>query len=139
MATTSSDLLDALIREREQLVFEMDARRNKIAGLDIAIKLASEGEVGHSLSRHQKVHVSHTILSILAETGETGTKPKMLVELAASRGIVLNRASVYSLLNRMERAGTVVHEDARYKLREFAQEQAAHNVRSVARGAGTFA
>jgi hypothetical protein len=44
-----------------------------------------------------------------------------LTRLAAGRGISLNRGSVYSLLNRMQRAGIVVHEDTCYKLGEFSR------------------
>jgi DNA-binding PadR family transcriptional regulator len=99
----------------------MEALRNKIAGLEIAIKLISDGSERTASTRAGKVGVSETILSLLGESSETGLKPQAVIELAAQRGIRLNRGSVYSLLNRMERAGTVVHEDARYKLRVFAR------------------
>jgi hypothetical protein len=106
-----------LVNKRDQLVAEIEALRNKIAGLEIAIKLISEGSEQVASPIAGKVRVSETILSLLRESGETGLKPKAAIELAAGRGISLNRGSVYSLLNRMERAGTVVREDARYKLR----------------------
>ena len=113
--------LQQLINQRDHLLAEMEALRNKIAGLEIAIKLISDGSERASSAIAKKVRVSETILSLLRESDETGLKPQAIIELAGRRGIHLNRGSVYSLLNRMERAGTVVHEDARYKLREFAR------------------
>jgi len=123
METATTFHLQHLINQRDQLAMEMEALRNKIAGLEIAIKLISDGPEQAASPIAGKVHVSETIVSLLRESGETGLKPKAAIELAAGRGISLNRGSVYSLLNRMERAGTVVHEDARYKLREFARHR----------------
>jgi hypothetical protein len=121
METATAIHVQHLVDQRDQLVAEMEALRNKIAGLEIAIKLISNGPEEAPSPIAGRVRVSETILSLLHESGETGLKPTATIELAAQRGIRLNRGSVYSLLNRMERAGTVVHEDARYKLREFAR------------------
>jgi hypothetical protein len=123
METATAIHVQHLINQRDQLVVEMEALRNKIAGLEIAIKLISDGPEKATAPTGGKVHVSETIVSLLRESGETGLKPKDTIELAAGRGVSLNRGSVYSLLNRMERAGTVVHEDARYKLKEFARRR----------------
>jgi hypothetical protein len=104
--------LGHLIDERDRLVFEMEALRNKIAGLDIAIKLVSaEPEHSSSVAASGKVRVSDTIVELLRESGQRGLKPTVLVELAAARGIRLNRGSVYTILNRMEHMGTVAHEN----------------------------
>lgn len=117
--------LRRLMQQRDQLLKEAEALKNKIAGLDMAI-----GVIGDSPALHEglttiqpKVHVSETIVSLLREAGEAGLKAKATIELAADRGIPLNRGSVYSLLNRMTRNGTVVHEDSRYKLTEFARRR----------------
>jgi hypothetical protein len=122
--TVTAAHLRQLVSQRDQLVAEMEALRNKIAGLEMAIRLVSDGpEPGPVSPTTGKIRVSETLLSLLRESGETGLKPRAAIELAAGRGIDLNRGSVYSLLNRMERAGTVVHEDGRYKLREFARRR----------------
>src|ERR1700730_13771680 len=96
--------LQQLINQRDHLLAEMEALRNKIAGLEIAIKLISDGSERASSAIAKKVRVSETILSLLRESDETGLKPQAIIELAGRRGINLNRGSVYSLLNRMERA-----------------------------------
>ena len=113
--------LQQVINQRDHLLAEMEALRNKIAGLEIAIKLISDGSERASSAITKKVRVSETILSLLRESNETGLKPQAIIELAGRRGINLKRGSVYSLLNRMQRTGTVVHEDVRFKLREFAR------------------
>jgi hypothetical protein len=61
--------------------------------------------------------VPEILVKLLQTAGENGLKPKEAIELAERDGKHLNRGSVYSLLNRMERTGAVVHENARYKLR----------------------
>jgi hypothetical protein len=122
MESTAGNHLEHLTRQRDQLLTEMEALRNKIAGLDIAINVISgEPERPVVAPTGGKVHVSETIVSLLRESGANGLKPKAAIEIAAGRGILLNRGSVYSLLNRMEHAGTVVHEDAHYKLVEFSR------------------
>src|SRR5579862_684191 len=105
MELTGASHLEQLIKQRDQLVAEMEAMRNKIAGLEIAIRVVS-GEPERAITPGAgKIRVSETIVSLLRESGEAGLKPKAAIELAAGRGISLNRGSVYSLLNRMERAG----------------------------------
>jgi hypothetical protein len=111
-----------LIRARDQLATEIEALRNKIAGLDTAIQLISDHEPGLqevSSPQLEKVGVSDTIKRVLRDAGQSGLKPRDVIHLAARNGTSLNRGSVYSLLNRMERTGVVVHEEGRYKLAEF--------------------
>jgi hypothetical protein len=123
-----------LMDQRDQFVAQIEALRNKIAGLEIAIRLISEEPEELASPIAGRVRVSETILRLLRESAEVGLKPKDMIELAAERGITLNRGSVYSLLNRMERAVIVVREDARYKLRKFGRrpERAAAIVAAVA-------
>jgi hypothetical protein len=109
-----------LIKERDQLNAQIEALRNKVEGLEIAIKLISGRSPPATSTNGRTAHVSQTILGLLRDSGDAGLKPMDAIGLAARHGISLNRGSVYTLLNRMERSGVVVHEDARYKLREFA-------------------
>jgi hypothetical protein len=122
--------LQLLLEQRDKLLTDIEALRNKIGGLDIAIKLVSEASVPAvsetsvpaEASRPNRGTVSQTMIDLLRQSGEEGLKPRNVVEMAAYRGINLNRGSVYTLLNRMEHSGVVVHEDAYYKLKEFARE-----------------
>ena len=109
--------LRQLISERDKLQAEIEALRNKVEGLEIAIKLVSDETSRTSLTSESRPGVSETLVDLLRTAGETGLKPREAIEIAERDGKHLNRGSVYSLLNRMERAGIVVHENARYKLR----------------------
>lgn len=110
-----------IVDRRDQLLREVEALKNKIAGLDIAIGLIGEMPVHRepAAQGQPKVRVTETIVSLLREAGEVGLKPTAAIERAAERGISLNRGSVYSLLNRMMRNGAVVYQDGCYKLAEL--------------------
>jgi hypothetical protein len=122
--------LRLLLEQRDKLLTDVEALRNKIDGLDIAINLvsgvfvpaASEMSVPAEAPRLNRGAVSRTMIDLLRQSGEEGLKPRNVIEMAADRGINLNRGSVYTLLNRMEHSGVVVHEDAYYKLKEFVRE-----------------
>ncbi len=117
--------IQRLVHERDQLLREAEALKNKIAGLDMAIGLIGNGPMKQpGSSPGRKVHVSETIVTLLREAGEAGLKARTTIELAAERGIYLNGRSVYSLLSKMTRDGTVVHEDGRYRLKEFGRYRA---------------
>ena len=112
-----STALRQLISERDKLQAEIEALRNKVEGLEIAIKLVSDETSRTSLTSESRPGVSETLVDLLRTAGENGLRPREAIEIAERDGKHLNRGSVYSLLNRMERAGVVVHENARYKLR----------------------
>jgi hypothetical protein len=118
MGTMASTALRQLISEREKLHAEMEALLNKVEGLEIAIKLLSDETSRTSFASEGGLGVTETLVELLRSAGESGLKPREAIELAERNGKYLNRGSVYSLLNRMERTGVVVHENARYKLRE---------------------
>jgi hypothetical protein len=113
----ASTALRQLISERAKLQTEIDALRNKVEGLEIAIKLVSDETPQTSFATEGRTRVSETIIDLLRTAGESGLKPREAIELAERNGKHLNRGSVYSLLNRMERTGVIVHTNARYKLR----------------------
>jgi hypothetical protein len=109
-------LLQQLIAERDNINSQVEALRNQMEGLEIAIKLVSHGSALRPREEHVRAGVSETIIGVLRDSGDASLKPKAIIERAAERGISLNRGSVYALLNRMERAKLVIREDSRYKL-----------------------
>jgi hypothetical protein len=119
METSTAILIKTLLNERDQLIREIEALRNKVIGLEVAVDLIS-GRPPEAARAGDKGRVTKTIVGLLRESGETGLKAKGAVELAAGRGITLNSGSVYALLHRMARSGSVVREGGLYKLREFA-------------------
>jgi hypothetical protein len=113
----ASTALRQLISERDKLETEIKALRHKVEGLEIAIRLVSDEPSPISLASESRTGVSKTLVGLLRTAGENGLKPREAIEIAEREGKHLNRGSVYSLLNRMQRAGILVHENARYKLR----------------------
>ncbi len=124
----------ALLLQRERLVAEMEALRNKISGLDLAIQLITQDEqpdlaalprpdvmalprlVARVERGERGAGITTTIHRLLVAAGPTGINAEEAVELAAREGITLNRSSVSSLLSRMKRAGDLAYVDKKYVL-----------------------
>jgi hypothetical protein len=119
-AAMASTALRQLISERDKLEAEIEALRHKVEGLEIAIRLVSDELSPTPSASESRPGVSNTLVSLLRTAGENGLKPLEAIEIAERDGKHLNRGSVYSLLNRMQRVGIVAHENARYYLRSEA-------------------
>jgi hypothetical protein len=110
-----------LIQQRDQLLIEIEALRNKVVGLEMAIALFDgDGEAPTPTSSKKRSAMKDTILDLLNEVGTTGLNGLIAVEIAERRGIHLDRQSVSSLLSRLKADGAVVYEGQRYKLKQFA-------------------
>ncbi len=119
MSPASKPELTRLLDHKSELVAKMEAMRNKIAGLDLAIGLLA-GSVGSSpMASSRTSGVTETLINMLEQTGEEGLNAQTATELALRRGLHLRRQSLSSLLSRLKRQGTVVYEDGRYKLAKF--------------------
>jgi len=115
-----------LIHQRDQLLREIEALRNKVAGLEMAIALFDEDTVPPAAPQsRRRTGMKDTVLDLLNEAGTTGLNGAIAVEIAQRRGIHLDRQSVSSLLSRLKTDGAVVYEDQRYKLKQFAGTGAA--------------
>jgi len=110
-----------LVEQRDKLLTEIDALKNKVAGLEMAIGLLGNDEdsQGQPLSAVARLNLKATILDLLKEAGTTGLNATSAVEIAARRGITLNRGSVASNLSRMVKDGAVTYDGTRYRLPEF--------------------
>lgn len=115
--------LQKLVQRRAELLTEMEALRNKISGLDIAVALLNSGWVTPDGDEAYagKVNTTETIMGLLQKSGGTGLNAQTAVALAAGEGLSLNKGSVSSLLSRLKRDGIVIYENARYKLKEYAR------------------
>lgn len=127
-AGKASTHAEALLRQRDRLVAEMEALRNKISGLDLAIQLITQvdppadapterAERMERIDRGDRgAGITTTIQRLLVAAGATGINAEEAVEIAAREGITLNRSSVSSLLSRMKRAGDLAYVDKKYVL-----------------------
>jgi hypothetical protein len=110
-----------LLEQRDKLLVEIDALKNKVAGLEMAIGLLGneDDSQGQPLSAGARLNLKATILDLLKEAGTTGLNATSAVEIAARRGITLNRGSVASNLSRMVKDKAVTYDGTRYRLPEF--------------------
>lgn len=110
-----------LIEQRDRLLVEMEALRNRVAGLEMAIALFDgDGEASAPSSSKRRSGMKDTVLDLLNEVGTTGLNGAIAVEIAERRGMHLDRQSVSSLLSRLKADAIVVYEGQRYKLKQFA-------------------
>ena len=115
--------MQRLIEQRDQLIKEMEAIKNKIAGFELAIQLLeSDGkspEIPEPEARGRRSNVKTAILDLLKEVGTTGLNAQTAVEIAARRGINLDRGSVSSLLSRLKKDNVIEYDKERYRLPQF--------------------
>lgn len=95
-------VLDQMIDRRRELLAEIAALQNQVKGLEYAIALTN-GEP----EEPRRLHVTDMIVKLIREANGA-IKPQAIMAIASERGIPLNRGSVYSLINRMERKGELV-------------------------------
>ena len=117
MARTRADM-QKLIDQRDQLLTEIEAIRNKVAGLEMAISLL-DGE--RPTGKRSVTSVKGILLDLLKEVGTTGLNAQIAVDLANRRGITLNSGSVGSTLSRFKKDGIIVMNGEKYKLPQFAR------------------
>ncbi|MBI4923747.1 MAG: hypothetical protein HY834_18575 [Devosia nanyangense] len=110
-----------LEEQRDALLQEMEALRNKIAGLEMAMSLiSSDGAPATQGGRASRGSVKGAVLDLLRQSGTTGLTAQGTVDIAQARGIKLDLGSVRSLLSRFKREELAVFDGERYKLKQFA-------------------
>lgn len=74
-------------------------------------------------TRAKKGSVKTTVLELLEEVGPSGLNAVKAVDMAAQRGLSLERGSVSSLLSRLKSDGVVSHDGKAYRLNEHSGKQ----------------
>ena len=112
----------AIERQRDRLLVEIEAMRNKVAGLELALSLiGAEATAPEEREKPRETRgLRQTLTELLRESGTTGLNATSAVEVAQRRGVHLDRQSVASTLSRMKKDGEVVYNGERYKLVQFA-------------------
>ena len=106
-----------LVEKRTKLLAEIEALKNKLSGLEMAIALL--GGEGSASQEAPKANLKATILDLLTEAGATGLNATSAVEFASNKGVKLNRGSVASNLSRMAKEKTIVYDGDKYRLPQF--------------------
>lgn len=119
--------MQKLLEQRDQLLREIEALRNKVAGLEMAIALLDSNEdasvVRSGRKTPEKRSVKGILLDLLEEAGTTGINASSAVEIANRRGITLDRGTVSSLLSRLKRDEVAAYDGERYRLKKFVAPQ----------------
>ncbi|TNC07103.1 hypothetical protein FF100_33570 [Methylobacterium terricola] len=117
----NEEMKQRLLQERDMLLRKKEAIENQIAGIERAIALISEdGDVEAPPSQGRRVATKGIVLDLLSDVGTTGLNAQSAVDMAANRGIDLDKASVSSLLSRLKKDEVVVYDGDRYRLKKFA-------------------
>jgi hypothetical protein len=111
---TGKAKMKVLEDQRDALLNEIEALRNKVAGLEMAMALLTgDNTAGEKTKKSSaKISVTATLLDLLKQAGTTGLNAQTAVEIAQARGIELEKSSVSSLLSRLKREGTLVYDRA---------------------------
>jgi hypothetical protein len=117
MATTKADM-QRLIAQRDQLLKEVEALRNKVAGIEMAISLL-ESDVAIKPSGKRQAGLKALVLGMLEEVGTTGLNAAVAVEMANRRGVTIQAGSVSSTLSRFKKDDLVAYDGDRYRLPKF--------------------
>ena len=121
MATRKVDMQRKLIeQQRDRLLGEIEALKNKVAGLEMALSLLGGEEAVGVRQERSRGGLKQTLLDLLREAGTTGLNAATALEVAERRGIHLDRQSVSSTLSRMKAEGLVEYSKDRYRLAQFA-------------------
>lgn len=119
MASKKADM-QKLQEQRSALLREIEALRNKVAGLEMAMQLLDDDAPKQGEKTSRKSGVKNVLLDLLEDVGTTGLNAATAVQLAANRNIVLDRGTVSSLLSRFKRDGVVEYDGERYRLKKYA-------------------
>jgi hypothetical protein len=107
-----------LIDQRDQLLKEIEALRNQVAGIEMAITLLDGDETTAGTGAQRSVKA--VVLDLLKEVGTTGLSAASVCEMAHRRGITLHSGSVGSTLSRLKGLGVVVLQGNKYVLADYA-------------------
>lgn len=122
MAKVSANM-QKLIEQRDLLLKDIEALRNKVSGIEMAIALLDNTNQPAVSSTKSSNSVKNVVLDLLNEVGTTGLSAISAVDIASRRGISLNQGSVSSTLSRFKADNVVTYDGDRYRLRKFAAEQ----------------
>lgn len=132
MARTPANM-KKLIEQRDLLLKEVDALRNKIAGIELAISLLDgTGEPSAAAAQRSTTSVKAVLLDLLKEVGTSGLTAHEAVDIANRRGLTLKLGSVASTLSRFKADGAVVRDGDRYTAKEYVR----HELQPVAKVVG---
>lgn len=112
----------AIEAQRDRLLAEIEALKNKVAGLELALSLLGGDQKSEEAAKPDRSRggLRQVLTDLLREAGTTGLNAASAVEVAERRGMHLDKQSVSSTLSRMKAEGSVHYNGERYRLTQFA-------------------
>jgi hypothetical protein len=116
--------LQKLHDTRAEMAAEIEALKNKLAGVQLAINVleGSDADADDEGGRARRGAVKETLYALLKDAGKTGLNAVTAVEMAKKRGVSLDRNTVSSTLSRMKKDGALDHDGERYRLKGLDQQ-----------------
>lgn len=113
-----------LMDERDRILAEINALKHKASGIELAISLLQreDGESPVTGDTSKRGNAKALLIDLLREVGTTGLNATSAVQIAARRGITLNRGTAAATLSRMKADNAVVYDGESYKLPEFVRQ-----------------
>lgn len=107
-------------QQRDRLLGEIEALKNKVVGLEMALSLlGGEEQTDTTKPERGRMGLKQTLTELLREAGTSGLNAITAVEIAERRGMHLDRQSVSSTLSRMKADGLLEYNGDRYRLVQF--------------------
>lgn len=118
MASGKMKIVEERLKEKREELARIQA---EIALLEDILAEAN-GKPRASSGRQTRTPIKKHVLTYLQNVGANGLNANMVLDMAASDHIELERASVSSLLSRLKSEGVVVYLNDKYVLKEFAEQ-----------------
>jgi hypothetical protein len=116
--------IQKLVDERDRLLAQMTAMKNKIEGLELGIQLMEQDKSQSPAAEtdtSKRGQAKNILLELLHEVGTSGLNATSAVEMAERRGFKLERGTAASNLSRMKADNIVTYDGDRYRLPEFSR------------------
>lgn len=113
-----------LVEERDRLLAQMTAIKNKIEGLELAMQLMEQDKSQPQVPEadtSKRGQAKNILLELLREVGTSGLNATSAVEMAVRRGVRLERGTAASNLSRMKADKVITYDNDKYRLPEFSR------------------
>jgi hypothetical protein len=109
--------MQKLLNERKQLDDQIAALRIRLTCVETAIELLGGGDqLRESAANARRGEAKPVILNLLKGAGATGLSVSSVVELAAGKGIKLERKTAVSNLSRLKADNLVLYDGGKWRL-----------------------
>lgn len=123
MASGKMKIVEERLKEKRK---EIERLQHEVALLeDILAEAEGRPRSSETGTRQTRTPIKKHVLNYLEQMGAHGLNANLVLQMAATDGIELERGSVSSLLSRLKSEGTVIYVNDKYMLAEFAKSESA--------------